>query len=236
MIDRCPVKVSSDGRNQVELGELRDEELMEVLVASNKAAFDVLVHRHQARLYSYLLRLLRDPSDAEEVAQEAFVRAYVHASKYRNIAKFSTWLYTIATNLVRNRIRKFKNAPKPFSIVSGKVDEDSEEHGAIDLPDEGDLPDRTLEKRELFQDVARGIERIPAKYREAFVLREVNHFSYEEIADITGLKLGTVRSRINRGRGHFREIMRPLLPLYGRRTPRARVQEPPAAEPEMVCT
>jgi RNA polymerase sigma-70 factor (ECF subfamily) len=184
---------------------------MEVLVAGNKAAFDVLVHRHKARLYSYLLRLLRDPSDAEEVAQETLVRAYVHADKYRNIAKFSTWLYTIATNLVRNRIRKSRSAPRMFSISLGKGDEDGEERDPIDLPDDSDLPDRQLEKSELHALVAKGIERIPSKYREAFVLREVNHFTYEEIAAITGLKLGTVRSRINRGRGHFRDVMEPLL-------------------------
>src|SRR5437016_681659 len=80
------------------LSKLQDEELMEVLVAGDKAAFDILVQRHKVRLYSYLLRLVRDPSAAEDLTQEALVRAYVHADKYRNIAKFSTWLYTIATN------------------------------------------------------------------------------------------------------------------------------------------
>jgi len=198
-------------RPDADLQELRDEELVEVLVAGNKAAFDVLVQRHNARLYSYLLRLLRDPSAAEEVAQETLVRAYVHADKYRNIAKFSTWLYTIATNLVRNRIRKSRSAPRMFSISLGKGDDDSDNRDPIDLPDDADLPDRQLEKSELRRLVEQGIERIPAKYREAFVLREVNHFTYEEIAAITGLKLGTVRSRINRGRGHFRDIMEPLL-------------------------
>ena len=193
------------------LHERTDEELMEILVAGDKSAFDVLVHRHKARLYNYLLRLMRDPTEAEEVTQETFVRAYVHAAKYRNIAKFSTWLYTIATNLVRNRIRKTKSRPKLLSIFSSKGADEDDERAPIDVPDPADLPDRTLEKGELHQLVAAGIERIPARYREAFVLREVNHFTYEEIAAITGLKLGTVRSRINRGRGHFRDIMEPLL-------------------------
>ena len=73
------------------------------------------------------------------------------------------------------------------------------------------MPDRTLEKQEVHRWVEYAITKIPAKYREAFVLREINHFTYEEIAAVTGLKLGTVRSRINRGRSHFREIMEPLL-------------------------
>ena len=193
------------------LQDLTDETLMEVLVAGDRSAFDVLVHRHKARLYSYLLRLMRDPTDAEEVAQEAFVRAYVHADKYRNIAKFTTWLYTIATNLVRNRIRKTRSTPKLLSLQWGRGEEDDADRETIDLPDPRDLPDRVLEKSELQTIVADGIERIPARYREAFVLREMNHFTYEEIAAITGLKLGTVRSRINRGRAHFRDVMEPQL-------------------------
>lgn len=198
-----------------DLHELPDEKLVEVLVAGDKSAFDILVQRHKARLYNYLLRLTRDPSDAEEVTQEALVRAYVHADKYRNIAKFSTWLYTIATNLVRNRIRKSKSAPKFFSLSFGRGDDDSDEREPIDLPDDSPLPDRAVEKSELQALVGKAVERIPSKYREAFVLREINHFSYEEIAEITGLKLGTVRSRINRGRTHFREILEPLLRRAG---------------------
>jgi RNA polymerase sigma-70 factor (ECF subfamily) len=207
----APMQPTSAVRPDAGLQELADERLMEIVVAGNKAAFDVLVQRHKVRLYSYVLRLLRDPTEAEDVTQEAFVRAYVHADKYRNIARFTTWLYTIATNLVRNRIRKTRSSPRLLSIQAGRWEDDSEEREAIELRDGGDLPDRTLEKRELHALVTNGIEAIPARYREAFVLREVNNYSYEEIAAITGLKLGTVRSRINRGRGHFRDIMTPVL-------------------------
>ena len=190
-----------------------DEDLIQAVARGDRSAFDVLVQRHKVRLYNYLLRLLRDPSEAEDVAQETMVRAYVHAHRYRTVAKFSTWLYTIATNLVRNRIRKMRTTPKLLSISWGRSEEEEDERSDLDLPDDGDLPDRTLEKEEVHELVTRGIARIPGTYREAFVLREINHFTYEEIAAITGLKLGTVRSRINRGRGHFREIMEPLLKL-----------------------
>jgi RNA polymerase sigma-70 factor (ECF subfamily) len=206
----APMQPLSATRSTGHLQELTDERLMEVLVAGDKAAFDVLVQRHKVRLYNYVLRLLRDPSEAEDVTQEALVRAYVHAEKYRNIAKFSTWLYTIATNLVRNRIRKVRSTPRLVSIQGGRSDEEDDGREALQLPDGGDLPDRSTEKQELRALVSRGIERIPLRYREAFVLREVHDMSYEEIAAITGLKLGTVRSRINRGRGHFRSIMEPF--------------------------
>jgi len=207
-VDMSPVSA----KKRLEAFEERpDEELIQIVAQGERAAFDVLVQRHKVRLYNYLLRLLRNPTDAEEVAQETFVRAYVNAEKYRTVAKFSTWLYTIGTNLVRNRIRKFKSTPKLFSISWSRGEDDEDDRGAVDLPDDTDLPDRILEKDEIQVLVAQGIERIPDKYREAFVLREINHFTYEEIADITGLKLGTVRSRINRGRGHFRDVMGPLL-------------------------
>lgn len=205
----APMPMPSTAERMPGLRDLPDEKLIELVVAGQTGAFDLLVERHKGRLYSYLLRLLRDPAEAEDVAQEAFVRAYVHADKYRNIAKFSTWLYTIATNLVRNRIRKTKSTPRLLSLSGGRHDDDEDE--PIDLPDPSDRPDRVHEKNELHALVTAGIERIPARYREAFVLREVNQLSYEEIAAITGLKLGTVRSRINRGRGHFRDIMEPLL-------------------------
>ena len=191
--------------------ERSDEDLIQAVARGERTAFDTLVRRHKVRLYNYLLRLLRDPSEAEEVAQETFVRAYVHAEKYRTVARFSTWLYTIATNLVRNRIRKQRSTPKLVSISWGRNEEEESERQDIDLPDAKDLPDRTLEKQEIQRRVELAIAHIPAKYREAFVLREVNHFTYEEIAAVTGLKLGTVRSRINRGRSHFRDLMEPVL-------------------------
>jgi len=193
------------------LASRTDEDLIQSVAQGEKVAFDELVRRHKVRLYNYLLRLLRDPTEAEEITQETFIRAYVNAEKYRTIARFTTWLYTIGTNLVRNRIRKFKSTPKIMSISYSRGEDDEDDRGAIDLPDKSDLPDRTVEKGEMHQLVAQGIEHIPAKYREAFVLREINHFTYEEIAEITGLKLGTVRSRINRGRGHFRDAMEPML-------------------------
>ncbi len=207
----APMQPPSATLSNANLQELPDEQLMEIVVGGEKAAFEVLVQRHKVRLYNYVLRLLRDPTEAEDVTQEAFVRAYVHADKYRNIARFTTWLYTIATNLVRNRIRKGRSMPRLVSLDAGRTDAEFEERESLELPDPGDLPDRALEKHELHALIARGIERIPTRYREAFVLREVNDLSYEEIAAVTGLKLGTVRSRINRGRGHFREIMEPVL-------------------------
>ena len=189
--------------------DLTDEELILRVQDGETQAFDILVTRFKSKLYTYLFRLLGNEELAEEYAQETFVKAYIHAEKYRTVARFSTWLYTIATNLVRNRIRNIKRRPTTVSIWA--VDHNGEDGKWIDLKDDSQRPDRDMEQKNLNELIQSAIERIPAKYRPSFVLREINGLSYEEIAATTGLKLGTVRSRINRGRMYFRKAVGPLL-------------------------
>ena len=197
-------------RERAKLKDLTDEQLMLRVQEGNSASFDLLVERYQVRLFNYLFRLVGNRDEAEEIAQEAFVKAYIHAEKYKTIAKFSTWLYTIATNLVRNRMRSVSRKPKIFSLWSKGRDDDSEER-PVDVPDPQRSPDERVNDAELSEVINRAIEKIPDKYRTSFVLREINQLSYEEIAAVTGLKLGTVRSRINRARNFFRQIVEPIL-------------------------
>lgn len=193
----------------VDREQLSDEELMLRVQAGEKSAYDLLVRRYKKRLYNYLLRLVSDPDVAEELAQDAFVRAYVNADKYRTIARFSTWLYTIATNLVRNRYRKKKRRPPVLSLFFRST-EDGEEV-AQEIADEAPDPEALAVGQDLERVIAEAAEQIPERYRIPFLLREVNQLSYEEIRAVTGLKLGTVRSRINRARTHFRRIIEPML-------------------------
>lgn len=188
--------------------DLTDEDLMLRVQEGEATCFDVLVERYKTRLFNYLLRLVGDRDEAEEVAQEAFVKAYIHAGKYKTIAKFSTWLYTIATNLVRNKMRSRSRAPKIFSLWNQY---DGEEERQVDVVDTERTPDERMNDLELSDVISEAIGKIPEKYRTSFVLREINQLSYEEIAAVTGLKLGTVRSRINRARNYFRQIVEPLL-------------------------
>ncbi len=190
-------------------GDMTDEDLILLVQEGQNKAFDVLVGRYKNRLYAYLFRLLGNQSEAEEFAQETFVRAYIHADKYRTVAKFSTWLYTIATNLVRNRIRNAKRRPKIVSLWS--EEQGSETGRWVDVKDESPGPEEAMDRKKLKELIQEAIEKIPPKYRPSFVLREINGLSYEEIAAATGLKLGTVRSRINRGRTHFKKAVAPLL-------------------------
>jgi RNA polymerase sigma-70 factor (ECF subfamily) len=189
--------------------DLTDEELITRVQKGETHAFDVLVNRFKNKLFTYLFRLLGDESEAEEYTQETFVKAYINADKYRTVARFSTWLYTIATNLVRNRVRNIKRRPPTVSLWANEMN--SDEGKWIDLKDDSQRPDHDMEQKNLHELIQRAIEKIPAKYRPSFVLREVNGLSYEEIAATTGLKLGTVRSRINRGRMFFRKAVEPLL-------------------------
>ncbi len=189
--------------------DLTNEELILRVQEGESQAYDILVNRFKNKLYTYLFRLLGNETLAEEYAQETFVKAYINAEKYRTVARFSTWLYTIATNLVRNRVRNIKRRPTTVSLWS--VDQNGEDGKWIDLKDESQRPDHDMEQRNLNKLIQIAIEKIPAKYRQAFVLREINGLSYEEIAATTGLKLGTVRSRINRGRMYFKKAVEPLL-------------------------
>jgi RNA polymerase sigma-70 factor, ECF subfamily len=196
-------------RDRAKWKDHSDEELMLRVQEGDTDCYDVLVERFKVRLFNYLFRLTGNRDEAEEIAQEAFVKAYIHADKYKTIARFSTWLYTIATNLVRNRLRSRSRAPKIVSLWTRSADSDEEK--TLDIEDTRKAPDEVINDAELGEIISRAIQRIPAKYRESFVLREINELSYEEIAAVTGLKLGTVRSRINRARNHFRQVVAPIV-------------------------
>ncbi len=187
---------------------MTDEQLIAQVQQGHKRAFDELVRRYKNRLYSFILRMVADPVEAEELAQDTLIRAYIHADKYREIARFSTWLFTIATNLVRNRIRQRKRRPRTIPLDPAPEDDDER---PVDPPAVGADPSLRVEGEELGQLIAEATARIPEKYRIPFLLREVEQLSYEEIQQVTGLKLGTVRSRINRARNRFRANIKPLL-------------------------
>lgn len=202
--------LTDTSRDRARWKDLTDEELMLRVQGGETDCYDLLVERYKIRLFNYLLRLTGNRDEAEEFAQEALVKAYIHADKYKTIAKFSTWLYTIATNLVRNRVRSRSRAPQIVSLWS-RVFGDGEEERLIDIPDSQRNPEEAINDSELSDIIGAAIQQIPEKYRTSFVLREINEMSYEEIAAVTGLKLGTVRSRINRARNHFRQLIAPVL-------------------------
>jgi len=194
-------------RPAADLKEIRDEDLIVQVQNGQRRAFDEIVTRYKGRLFSFILRMVKEPDLAEELTQETLIRVYVHAAKYREIAKFSTWVFTIATNLVRNKMRQRSRRPRLIPLNPA--------------PDEGEMPvdppdmvadtSTEIEREELGQLIQEATAQIPEKYRIPFLLREVDQLSYEEIQQVTGLKLGTVRSRINRARNRFRQLIKPML-------------------------
>jgi RNA polymerase sigma-70 factor (ECF subfamily) len=186
---------------------VRDEDLIVLVQQGQKKAYDEVVSRYKGRLFAFILRMVKDPTLAEELTQETLIRVYIHAAKYREIAKFSTWVFTIATNLVRNKMRQRSRRPYTLSLNPAPDDDEM----PVDPADSRADTTEQIHRAELAALINEATARIPEKYRIPFLLREVEQLSYEEIQQVTGLKLGTVRSRINRARTRFRLLIKPML-------------------------
>jgi RNA polymerase sigma-70 factor (ECF subfamily) len=146
---------------------------------------------------------------AEDLAQETFVRVFMNSHRYRDVARFSTWIFTIAANLAKNELRNRQRRPSlPLAEETGLSAEEGT--AGILLKDGGRLPDEETSIGELRGAIAHAIDRLPPKYREVFVLREVEGLSYHEIAQVARLPKGTVKSRINRARLRFKEELQKL--------------------------
>ena len=185
---------------------MSDEDLMVQFQAGTVEAFDILVSRYRDSLMNYVYRFLGDMKEGEDLLQETFLRVYRNRHSYRRIAKFSTWLYTIAGNLARSEYRKRKRR-RLYSIQS--INRDAEEY-EVEIPDETFSPDRHTES--IFQEtfIQKALNQIPEAFREVVVLRDVQQLAYEEIAQITGLPMGTVKSRINRGRTKLQLLLKDI--------------------------
>ena len=191
------------------LQEMSDEDLMSQFQAGTVEAFNILVDRYSDRLMQYLYRFLGDKKRCEDLLQETFLRVHRNRHSYRRIAKFSTWLYTIAGNLARSEYRKRKRR-RMQSIQS--VNRDNEEY-EMEIPDESFSPDKHAESTIQDQYIQEAMNEIPPAFREVVVLRDIQQLAYDEIAEITGLPMGTVKSRINRGRTKLQALLQDVYPF-----------------------
>jgi RNA polymerase sigma-70 factor, ECF subfamily len=141
--------------------------------------------------------------------QETFIRVYRHLHRFDQSKKFSTWIYTIASNLAKNELRnRSRNPLVLFQAIKQNWDAD---HRPLEWEDNTYRPDDLFRKRHLKETVERAVKDLPEHHRVVFVLREVEGKTYEEIAEITGVNLGTVKSRLNRARNNFAHIIAPML-------------------------
>ncbi|MHB8838642.1 MAG: sigma-70 family RNA polymerase sigma factor [Gemmatimonadaceae bacterium] len=194
---------------RADLQSLDDNQLVTFYLDGVSLAFDLLVERYQTRLLNFVYRTVGDRERAEDLVQEVFIRVHRHLGRFDQSKKFSTWIYTIASNLAKNELRNRSRNPLVYfqTMTSGWEDEDR----PLEFEDTTARPDDAFERRHLRELVDAAVRRLPAHHRQVFVLRELDGRSYEEIAEMTNCNLGTVKSRLNRARAAFAEIVGPVL-------------------------
>lgn len=188
-----------------------DLELVRRVQGGDRVAFDLLVQKYQHRIAHLIGRYIRDPAEVEDVAQEAFVKAYRGLASFRGESAFYTWLYRIAINTAKNHLVAAGRRVPDHGIDAA----DAEQYESGSLLHETATPERTLLTDEIERTVYRAIEGLPAELREAITLREMEGLSYEEIAAVMDCPIGTVRSRIFRAREAIDARVRPLLDESG---------------------
>lgn len=185
---------------------LSDHQLIEATKTGDEQAFAEIVNRYRSPITNYLYRFLNDYEEAVDLAQETFVRVYFAIERYHTEYAFSTYIYRIATNLAISELRKRKR--RRLVSLTGLFQFDNEEDKDFQPTDEKPLPDADLLGGEQSRTIARAIGTLPEKYRAPIVLRDVEGKTYEEIAQILELGLGTTKSRISRARGLLKEKLK----------------------------
>lgn len=189
--------------------KLSDHALIEATRNGDETAFEEIVSRYRNSLTNYLYRFLNDYEEAVDLAQETFVRVYFALDRYHTQYAFSTYIYRIATNLAISEIRRRKR--RRLLSLTGLFQAEDDSSVEFQPPDDRILPDAELVQDERSEVIGRAIAALPEKYRIPVVLRDIEGRSYDEIAEIMELGLGTTKSRISRGRGLLKEKLQHYL-------------------------
>lgn len=192
-----------------DLERLGDSGLVAAYLEGRSEAFDELVRRYQKRLLNFVYRTIGDRERAEDLVQEVFIRVHRHLHRFDQSKKFSTWIYTIASNLAKNELRnRSRNPLVLFQTIKKNWEAD---HRSLQFEDTHHRPDDLYRKRHLRELVEWAVAQLPEHHRQVFVLREMEGKTYEEIAQIVNCNLGTVKSRLNRARNRFAQLIAPYL-------------------------
>lgn len=185
--------------------EFTDEELiLEFQSSSNEKVFEILVQRFKNPLTNYVYRFLGDYDSCVDVVQDTFVKVYRYKDNYSSLSKFSTWIYTIAGNLARTEYQRKRR--RNFLSISSFGEEDK----SFDIPDNSNRPDVAADMSIKSEIIQKALLKVRDSYREAVILRDIQELSYEEIAEIMKIEVGTVKSRINRGRAELQKYLKDI--------------------------
>ena len=181
-----------------------DEQLIARFQAGDEQAYVELVNRYRDRLMTFVFRFVNDMEQAEDIVQDALLKLYTHKHYYKNIAKFSTWMYTIAGNLAKTELRKKKSHKTTNLSQMGPEDRDYE------LPAVEPDTDEVAQSEYIEKKIQAAIQQLPLHFRTVTILRDIQELSYEEISKIVDVPLGTVKSRINRARLQLQKDLKDL--------------------------
>ncbi|HHY83600.1 MAG TPA: sigma-70 family RNA polymerase sigma factor [Clostridiales bacterium] len=183
-----------------------ETQLLEQAKAGNLQAFEELISTYEKKIYNYCLRMTNSREDAEDLTQEVFVRVYKSIKTFKGSSQLATWIYRIAHNVCIDKYRKSK-----ASVVSISQLKNQEDEREIELPSRSPSPEDHVIRSEQQKLLLQCINRLKPEYRSVIILRDIQHYSYEEISDILNVPLGTVKSHINRARAALREAVRQFL-------------------------
>jgi len=187
------------------LSQLSDEELIQRFQEGDLYAFDLIVHRYKDALFNFTYRYLGNSQEAEDVVQETFLRIFRNRFAYRQIAKFSTWIYTIAGNLAKTELRKRKRRRQVYTSDMGFDDKEFE---IVDTKADTERDVDSMLTEKLIQ---AAIDKLPERFRKVILLVDVQELSYEEVSKIMRVPLGTVKSRVNRARLKLQGMLQELF-------------------------
>ncbi len=184
-----------------------DDRLVDLAIDGDQRAFEILMEKHESKMYAVALRMCKNREDAQDCLQDAMLRIYKALPTFKGQSSFSTWAYRITMNtclddLRRKKVRQASSLDQMLEVGWAPVDENN-------------TAERHLENSELKRNLSRAIQTLPEEMRAAVVLRDVQGFSYEEIANMLSTNVGTVKSRISRGREKLREILSRNQELFG---------------------
>ena len=182
--------------------DIQEQDFIKELKAGSERAFSRLINENQTKVYRIALSIVKNHSDAEDIAQEVFIRIYTSISSFKGNSSLATWIYKITYNRSLDFLKKNNKKMKTTKTL-----DDPEDAELLTLAGEKFIPEKEFEDKQMKEDIQAALQKLPEDQRQLIELKDIHGFSYEEIMEITGLKDGTMKSRLNRARTSLRKML-----------------------------